>query len=91
MNKNKTTSIAIAGGIIVIVAIIIFIQPKRIEHTYEPVTDVTEVRECIKKITGSPKLDIEELSQNQELFADIYRFCLKTVEDLETTLRELSQ
>lgn len=79
------------GGIIIIAAVIMFAQPKKIKHTYNPVTDLTEVRECVEKVTGSPKLDIEELTQNQQLFADVYRFCLKTIEDIETALQELVQ
>ena len=91
MNKSKVAGIAIAGSIIVIVAIIMFAQPKKIKHTYEPATDLTEIRECVKKVTGSPILNIEELAQNQQMFAYIYRFCLKTAEDIEATLLELAQ
>ena len=86
-------NIAIMGGIIVIAVVIILVQPKNVEHTYEPATDVTKIRECVEKITGSPKLDVEGLSQSQQPFTetDVYRFCLKTVEDIEAAIRELAE
>ena len=91
MDKNKKIGIAIGVGVIIVVAAIIFAQPKKVQHTYTPATDLTQIRECVEKITGDPKLDIEALTQDQALFADVYRFCLKTVEDIETTLKALAQ
>ena len=91
MKKNKTTAVVIVVGIAVIAAFIILAQPKKIKHTYKPATDITEIRECVKKVTGSPKLNIEALSQDQQMLADVYRFCLKTVENIEETLQELAQ
>ena len=91
MDKNKKMGIAIGVGIIITVTAIIFAQPKKVQHTYQPATDLTQIRECIEKITGDSKLDIKALTQDQALFADVYRFCLKTVEDIETTLKALAQ
>ena len=78
-------------GIVIIVTVIILMQSKRIDYTYESVTDLTQVRECITEITGSPELDVEKLSQDQELFADVYRFCLKTVDNIEAAIKQLAQ
>ena len=90
MNKNKTIGIAIVVGVTIIVGIMLT-QPKKIKHTYEPVTDLTKVRNCITQITGSPTLDIEALTQDEVLFADVYRFCLKTVNDIESALQQLAK
>ena len=92
IHKNKIIGVLIAG-IIIIATVIIIIQPKRVNYTYEPATDLTKIRECITTITGSPKLDIPTLSQDQTLLTDVYRFCLKTVdkENLEAVLKQLAQ
>ena len=90
MNKNKTVGIAAVVGVTIIVGIMLT-QPKKIKHTYEPVTDIEAVKKCVEEITGEPKLNIEELSQNEQLLNDVNRFCLKTVEDKEATLVQLTQ
>ena len=91
MNKNKKIGlVVVAIGIIIVIGVILA-RPPKINHTYEPVTDLTRVRDCITQITGNPNLDIEALNQDQVLFADVYRFCLKTVDDIEAALKELAQ
>ena len=92
--KKKRRSVVgmVLAVIVIIVGIFILLtQPKKVEYTYEPVTDIAQIRECVKKVTGSSRLDIEALSQDQALLSDVYRFCLKTVEDIEATLAELAQ
>ena len=83
--------IVIAGVGIIVVATIMIAQPKKINHTYEPATDITQIKECITKITGSESIKIETLTQDEALFADVYRFCLKTVDDIEATLQQIAQ
>ncbi len=90
MNKNKAIGIAVVVGVTILVGIMLT-QPKKIKHTYDPVTDIEAVKKCVEEITGKPKLDIEELSQNEQLLNDVNRFCLKTVEDKEAILIQLTQ
>lgn len=87
--SKKNVGIAIAATVIGIAIIVTVAQPKKI--TYEPVTDIAQVRECVTKVTGKSSIDIEELTQDQTLFSNIYRYCLKTVDDIEGTLKALTQ
>lgn len=91
MKKDKKIKMAIAGGIIIIAVITILAQPKKIKHTYEPATDITEIRACVKELTGSSKIDLDELLNNEQLLSDVTRFCLKTVEDRGAVLSELAK
>ena len=83
--------VLIAGLLIIAAVGIGIVRSKKVHYTYEPVTDVAPVRACITNLTGSSEFDIEKMLQDQALFADIYRFCLKTVDDVEATLLELAK
>ena len=89
MNKHKKITIVIIAALVIMLATFFITKPKKITHTYEPATDIGEIKNCIKSITGSETLTLE-ITQNQQLFTDVYRFCLKTVDDIEETLKALT-
>ena len=66
---------------------------KKVNYEFEPVSvnEIDRIRGCVKEVTGSETLDIEELLKDQILLSDVYRYCLKTVEDQEAILKELAR
>ena len=50
-----------------------------------------KIRECVRRITGNTKIDVENLMKDQILLSDVYRYCLKTVDDVEAVLKELTK
>ena len=90
MNKNRYIGVVVV--VVILVAAALFVQSSRsskVSYTYEPADDIEEIRSCVEKVTGSTTLDIERMREDPELFSNVYRFCLKTVEDIEATLKEL--
>lgn len=88
---NKRIMGMLIGTALVIIGITVMVtMPKKVQYEYEPVMDTEQVRECVTRITGNPKLDIEELLKDKIQLSDIYRYCLRTVDDIEKVLLELS-
>lgn len=83
--------------IVVVIAILVTVkivndQPK-VQHEYTPIptSEIEEIKRCVRSVTGSESLNVEELLKDQILLSDVYRFCLKTVEDTEAVLKELAK
>ena len=95
MNKQNTIIIAIIAAAVLLIVIFIGYSnmPKKVVYEYEPVQieDIAQIRECVGRITGSTKIDVEELVKDQILLSDVYRYCLKTVDDVEAVLKELAK
>ena len=94
MNKQNTIIIAIIAATILIAIFIVYSNmPKKVVYEYEPVQieDIAQIKECVGRVTGSTKIDVEELVKDQILLSDVYRYCLKTVDDVEAVLKELAK
>ena len=95
MNKKaiKITIGITAVAVIIIGLTVISNKMSGVNYEYEPVSidEIQQIRECVTKVTGTQKLDIEELVKDQILFSDVYRYCLKTVDDVEVVLKKLAK
>ena len=94
MDKRNTVIITIVATVILIVIFFGYNNmSKEVDYEYEPVQieDIDEIRECVRRITGNTKIDVENLMKDQILLSDVYRYCLKTVDDVEAVLKELTK
>ena len=94
MNKKAIgITIAVAAAVITIVISIAVSRTKEVTYEYTPIPtgEIKQIRTCVKEITGTETLNIEELTKDQILLSDVYRYCLKTVEDTEAVLKELTK
>ena len=95
---SKRNILLISTSIIVALLVIAMVinrnnTYKKIDYEYDPIpiTEIEQVRECIAKVTNTEDFDIEEVLKDQILLSDVYRYCLKTVEDIEAVLFELAK